>query len=91
MSEDFDFSDEVRGLQMPTLVVAADADMARRVTTSKCSNCSGAASAMAAGWARGGQKAVTHSRSFPGQTHYNIFNSPLFAAATLAFLEESNS
>src|SRR5256886_631516 len=28
MSKDFDFSDEVRGLQVPTLIVAADADMA---------------------------------------------------------------
>lgn len=28
MSEDFDFTEKVRGLQMPTLIVAADADMA---------------------------------------------------------------
>src|SRR5713101_275195 len=28
MSKDFDFSEEVRGLQVPTLIVAADADMA---------------------------------------------------------------
>src|SRR5213592_4711405 len=28
MSKDFDYSAEVRGLQMPTLIVAADADMA---------------------------------------------------------------
>ena len=28
MSKDFDFTEEVRGLQMPTLIVAADADMA---------------------------------------------------------------
>ena len=28
MAVDFDFSEEVRGLQVPTLIVAADADMA---------------------------------------------------------------
>ena len=28
MAQDFDFSEEVRGLQVPTLIVAADADMA---------------------------------------------------------------
>src|SRR3981081_1294701 len=28
MSKDFDFTDDVRGLQVPTLIVAADADMA---------------------------------------------------------------
>ena len=58
MSKDFDFTDEVRGLQMPTLVVCADADMAP-----KRSSCSVAASAMAAGWARVVRPAVTRSRS----------------------------
>ena len=28
MAEDFDFTEEVRGLQVPTMIVAADADMA---------------------------------------------------------------
>ena len=28
MSHDFDYTEEVRNLQMPTLIVAADADMA---------------------------------------------------------------
>jgi hypothetical protein len=28
MAQDFDYSEEVRGLQVPTLIVAADADMA---------------------------------------------------------------
>jgi pimeloyl-ACP methyl ester carboxylesterase len=28
MVKDFDFTEEVRGLQVPTLIVAADADMA---------------------------------------------------------------
>ena len=28
MAKDFDFTEEVRGLQVPTLIVAADADMA---------------------------------------------------------------
>src|SRR6185295_16343590 len=28
MAQDFDFTDDVRGLQVPTLIVAADADMA---------------------------------------------------------------
>ena len=28
MAKDFDFTDEVRGLQVPTLIAAADADMA---------------------------------------------------------------
>ena len=28
MAQDFDYSDQVRGLQVPTLIVCADADMA---------------------------------------------------------------
>jgi hypothetical protein len=49
---------------VPTLIVAADADMAPPSTTLRYSNCSMVAS----------------------ETHYNIFSSPLFAEATLAFL-----
>src|SRR5262249_19623317 len=72
MSKDFDFTEDVRGLQMPTLIVAADADMAppshtcaRPATTPRSSTCSTAACATADGRARAGPRAVTRSRSCP--------------------------
>jgi pimeloyl-ACP methyl ester carboxylesterase len=87
MSKDFDFTDEVRGLQMPTLVVAADADMAppsHYVEVFKLLD----GGVRDGGWMGEGRPKGGHALAIlPGLTHYNIFNSPLFAAATLAFLE----
>jgi pimeloyl-ACP methyl ester carboxylesterase len=62
MSKDFDFSEDVKSLKVPTLIVAGDADMRLRATMSKCSSCWTAASATAVGWGRAGPRAVTHSR-----------------------------
>jgi pimeloyl-ACP methyl ester carboxylesterase len=89
MSKDFDFSEEVRGLQMPTLVIAADADMAppsHYVEVFKLLD----GGLRDGGWMGEGRPRGGHALAIlPGLTHYNIFNSPLFAAATLAFLEQT--
>jgi pimeloyl-ACP methyl ester carboxylesterase len=89
MSKDFDFTEEVRGLQMPTLVVAADADMAppsHYVEVFKLLD----GGLRDGGWMGEGRPKGGHALAIlPGLTHYNIFNSPLFAAATLAFLEQT--
>src|SRR3979411_2932874 len=87
MSKDYDYSEEVRGLKMPTLVVAADADMAPP------SHYVGVFKLLAGGlrdggWMGEGRPKGGHALAIlPGLTHYNIGNSPLLAAATLAFLE----
>jgi pimeloyl-ACP methyl ester carboxylesterase len=89
MSKDFDFTEEVRGLQMPTLVMAADADMAppsHYVEVFKLLD----GGLRDGGWMGEGRPRGGHALAIlPGLTHYNIFNSPLFAAATLAFLEQT--
>jgi pimeloyl-ACP methyl ester carboxylesterase len=89
MSKDFDFTEEVRGLQMPTLVMAADADMAppsHYVEVFKLLD----GGLRDGGWMGEGRPKGGHALAIlPGLTHYNIFNSPLFAAATLAFLEQT--
>jgi pimeloyl-ACP methyl ester carboxylesterase len=88
MSKDYDFTEEVRGLQMPTLVVAADADMAppsHYVEVFKLLD----GGLRDGGWMGEGRPKGGHALAIlPGLTHYNIFNSPLLAAATLAFLDE---
>jgi pimeloyl-ACP methyl ester carboxylesterase len=87
MSKDFDFTEEVRGLQMPTLVVAADADMAPPSHYVEVFNLLGGG-LRDGGWMGEGRPKGGHALAIlPGLTHYNIFNSPLFAAVTLAFLE----
>ena len=91
MSKDFDFTDEVRGLQMPTLVVAADADMA---PPSHYAEVFGLLDGglRDGGWQGEGRPRGGHALAIlPGLTHYSIFSSPLFAAATLAFLDEPAS
>jgi pimeloyl-ACP methyl ester carboxylesterase len=88
MSKDFDFTEEVRGLQMPTLVVAADADMAPPSHYVEVFKLLGGG-LRDGGWMGEGRPKGGHALAIlPGLTHYNIFNSPLFAAATLAFLDE---
>jgi pimeloyl-ACP methyl ester carboxylesterase len=88
MAVDFDFTEEVRGLQMPTLVVAADADMAppsHYVEVFALLD----GGLRDGGWMGENRPKGGHALAIlPGVTHYNIFSSPLFAAATLAFLDE---
>jgi pimeloyl-ACP methyl ester carboxylesterase len=86
MAKDFDFSDEMRGMTVPTLFVAADADMFPP---------SHAVEAFAlldggqrdGGWMREGRPAGGHALAIiPGATHYDICFSPVLAAAAVDFL-----
>jgi pimeloyl-ACP methyl ester carboxylesterase len=87
MSKDYDFTEEVRGLQMPTLVMCADADMAPPSHYVEVFKLLGGG-LRDGGWMGEGRPKGGHALAIlPGLTHYNIFSSPLFAAATLAFLE----
>jgi pimeloyl-ACP methyl ester carboxylesterase len=91
MSKDFDFADEVRGLKVPTLIVAADADMAppsHYVEVFKLLD----GGLRDGGWMGEGRPKGGHALAIlPGLTHYNIGSSPLFAAVTLAFLEQQST
>ena len=87
MAQDFDFTEEVRGLQVPTLIVAADADMAppsHYVEAFKLLD----GGLRDGGWAGEGRPKGGHALAIlPRLTHYNIDESPLFAAVTLDFLD----
>ena len=87
MSRDFDFSEEVRGLKVPTLIVAADADMAppsHYVEIFKLLD----GGLRDGGWMGEGRPKGGHALAIlPGLTHYNLGASPLFAAVTLDFLD----
>src|SRR5438046_3594938 len=87
MAKDFDFTEEVRSLQVPTLIAAADADMAPPSHYVEVFKLLGGG-LRDGGWMGEGRPAGGHALAIlPGLTHYNIFSSPLFAAVTLAFLE----
>ena len=91
MAEDFDFTEQVRGLRMPALIVAADADMAppsHYIEVFELLD----GGLRDGGWMGEGRPKGGHALAIlPGLTHYNIFRSPLFAAATLAFLDNQPS
>jgi pimeloyl-ACP methyl ester carboxylesterase len=88
ISKDYDFSDDVRGLKMPTLVVAADADMAPPSHYAEVFKLLDGG-LRDGGWMGEGRPKGGHALAIlPGLTHYNIFMSPLLVAATLAFLDE---
>jgi pimeloyl-ACP methyl ester carboxylesterase len=87
MAHEFDFTEEVRGLQVPTLIVAGDADMAppsHYVEVFKLLD----GGLRDGGWMGEGRPKGGHALAIlPGITHYNLFASPLFAAVTMAFIE----
>ncbi|MGW0228176.1 alpha/beta fold hydrolase [Actinopolymorpha singaporensis] len=87
MAQDFDYSEEVRGLQVPTLIAAADADMAppsHYVDVFKLLD----GGLRDGGWMGEGRPKGGHALAIlPGLTHYNIHDSPLWAATVLAFLD----
>ncbi|HEY8846942.1 MAG TPA: alpha/beta hydrolase, partial [Candidatus Limnocylindrales bacterium] len=81
MAKDFDFTDEVRGLKVPTLIVAADADMAPPSHYVEVFGLLDGGK-RDGGWMGEGRPAGGHALAIlPGLTHYSIFASPLLAAA----------
>jgi len=89
MSKGYDFTEQVRGLRVPTLIVAADADMAppsHYVEVFKLLD----GGLRDGGWMGEGRPKGGHALAIlPGLTHYNIFSSPLFAAAISPFSNSS--
>ena len=88
MAPDFDFSAEVRGLRVPTLIVAADADMAPPSHYVEVFSLLDGG-ARDGGWGGEGRPKGGHALAIlPGLTHYDIGASPLFAEVTLGFLDK---
>jgi len=87
MAKDFDLSEEVRGLTVPTLIVAADADMAPPSHYVEVFGLLDGGQ-RDGGWMGEGRPNGGHALAIlPGLTHYNVFASPLLAAATTSFLD----
>jgi pimeloyl-ACP methyl ester carboxylesterase len=87
MAKDFDLSDEVRGLKVPTLFACADADMFPPSHAVEVFEMLGGGQ-RDGGWMNEGRPTGGHQLAIiPGATHYNIDQSPVLAAAILAFLE----
>ena len=87
MAEDFDYSEELRGLQVPTQIVCADADMAPPSHyVEMFAMLDGGL--RDGGWMGEGRPQGGHALAvLPGLTHYNLGASPLFATVILDFLK----
>ena len=72
MTVPFDYTEDLRGLTVPTLLVAGDADQAPPAHYAEMFGLLGGGHALAI---------------LPGLQHYNIFASPLLAATALSFLD----
>ena len=85
---DYDYTEDVRGLQVPTLVVAADADQAPPSHYAEIFKLLDGG-LRDGGWMGEGRPKGGHALAIlPGLTHYNIATSPLLTAVALAFLDE---
>lgn len=87
MAKPFDFSAEMRALEVPTLIVCADADMAppsHYVEMFKLLD----GGLRDGGWMGEGRPKGGHALAIlPGTTHYNLGVSPLFATVAIDFLD----
>ena len=88
MASDFDYTEAVRGLRVPTLLVAGDADQAPPSHYAEMFKLLDGG-LRDGGWMGENRPKGGHALAIlPGLTHYNIFGSPLLAAVTLDFLDE---
>jgi pimeloyl-ACP methyl ester carboxylesterase len=87
MRQPFDMTDQLRALQVPTMLMSADADMAppsHLVEMFKLLD----GGLRDGGWMGEGRPKGGHALAIlPGLQHYNIFSSPLAAEAIIAFLD----
>ena len=91
MSVDFDFTEEIRGLQVPTLIGAADADMAPPSHFVEIFELLDGGQ-RDGGWMGEGRPKGGHALAIvPGTTHYNVFDSPLIVPIIRAFLDDDEA
>jgi pimeloyl-ACP methyl ester carboxylesterase len=87
MAGDFDHSDVVRSLMVPTLIACGDADMAPPSHYVEVFTLLGGG-LRDGGWMGEGRPAGGHALAIiPNATHYNVLMSPVTVAAAIAFLD----
>ena len=91
MAKDFDLADEVRQLQVPTMVACADADMAPPRHYVELFELLGGGQ-RDGGWMGEGRPDGGHALAIiPNATHYDVIYSPVLAVAVKTFLDAPRS
>jgi pimeloyl-ACP methyl ester carboxylesterase len=85
LGQDYDWSEEVAAIEVPTMIVVGDADSVRTAHAVEFFELFGGGKADA-GWDGSG---MSNARLaiLPATTHYNIFSSPVLASAVTPFLD----
>ena len=86
MKQDFDFSQQIRGITATTLIVAGDADIFPPAHAVEMFGLLGGGQ-RDGGWDGSGQP-KSRLAILPGLTHYTIFAAPSLAATVIPFLDE---
>ncbi len=85
LKQDYDWSSEVRALEMPVLIVAGDADAVRLAHVVEFFGLLGGGQ-RDAGW-DGSGRPKAQLAILPGASHYDIFGRPELASVALRFLD----
>ncbi|HYI23060.1 MAG TPA: alpha/beta hydrolase [Candidatus Limnocylindrales bacterium] len=89
MATPFDYTEDVRNLQVPTLLVAGDMDQAPPSHYAQMFDLLGGG--RDGGWMGENRPKGGHALAIlPGLQHYNVFASPLLADVALAFLDRES-
>ena len=88
LKREYDYTEGVRALKIPTLIVAADTDGFSPAHTAEFFALLGGGQ-RDAGWDGSGITCDSRLAILPGTTHYNSFASPLLPGIVGAFLEVS--
>lgn len=86
MRSEYDYTEQVKQLRAPTLIVAGDADMVPPAHAVEMFGLLGGGK-RDAGW-DGSARPASRLAILPGLTHYNVFADPDLAAAVIPFLDE---
>lgn len=85
MKQDFDFAEQVAGIQSPTLIVAGDADIFPPAHAVEIFGLLGGGK-RDGGW-DGSGRPKSGLAVLPGLTHYTIFSAPVLASTVIPFLD----
>ena len=87
MKVDFDFSNEIKGIKAPTLIVAGDADIFPPAHAVEMFGLLGGGQ-RDGGW-DGSGRAKSRLAILPGVTHYTMGSDPAMSAVAIPFLDEA--
>ncbi len=88
LKQDYNWSEDVKKIKIPTLIVVGDADAVRTSHAVEFFGLLGGGQ-HDAGWDGSGRPKNCELAILPGLTHYTIFNAPALASTAIPFLDKN--